>query len=600
MLALSAAEYYLLGVIAVALVLFISNRLAPDLVALLVLLALGLSGIVTPAEALMGFGSGAVITIMGLFVLTAALERTGAVAWVAEWLARIGGKTEARLLLVLMGAGALLSLVMNNIAAGAVLLPAAVRVGQQASILPSKILMPLAYGTLVGGMATIYTTANILISGMLAAQGFRSLTLLDFLPTGGVVVLAGMVYMVLVGRHLLPERLPLVEVARQYEPDLQATYHLDERLWEARLAPDSPLVGDTLAACGFGSDLGITVLALWHGGTAHTDIAPDTVVQADDVLLVLGREERVSQLEPLGMHIEHASEHVHDLTNRSILPAEVIVAPRSPAVGATLSELQFRSRSGLQVVAIWRGGRSYRTDVGKMRLQAGDALLVQGHEERLQALGRDTGYIIPHLAHAHRPDLREGVLATGITVLVIGAAATGLVATPVAMLAGVALLVLAGLLRMEEVYQAIEWRVIFLIAGMTPLSIAIQESGLATRVGGVFVATVASYGPLALIAALYLFTMLIGQVLGGQVTALVVGPFAITAALQAGVDPVAVGVAVAIACSASFLTPIAHPVNLLMMNPGGYTPADFWRVGVGMALVCFLALLGGMVVFWGV
>lgn len=600
MLELTGSEYFLVSIIGGALILIVSNRIAPDLVAMLVLLALGLGRVVTPAQAISGFSSPAVITIVGLFVITAALERNGAIHWLSEHLARLGGQTEGRLVIVTMSSGALLSLLMNNIAAGAVLLPAVLRMAQQARVRPSKLLIPLAFGTLLGGMATLFTTANILLSSFLQERGLRPLNMLDFLLTGGVVALAGMGYMVLTGRRLLPDRESPMSVTtyQEVDSDLHTTYQLAERLWEGYVLPESSLVGTTLARSDIGAELGITVLAIWRGEEARIAITPYEQMHAHDVLLILGREERVCQLEESGVRIGSTSQDIQSETITAMQPTEVIIAPRSPAIGRTLTDLRFHSKYGLRAVAIWRGGRSYRTDVGKMPLQAGDALLMMGTAASVQALPKEPGYIVPAANQVQPPRPCRGWLATIIATIAIGASILGLVSTPEAMLAGATMLVLSGCIRMDEFYSAVEWRIIFLIAGMAPLSVAMQETGLATRFGNIVLSIFTPLGPLGIIAGLYLLTFLVVQVLGGQVTALVVGPLAISAALHAGVNPLAVAVAVSVACSASFLTPVAHPVNLLIMNPGGYTASDFVRVGSGMALVCFVSLLIAMLLFW--
>jgi di/tricarboxylate transporter len=240
MAAFSYQEIELLIIVGLGLALIVSNRLRPDLVALLVLLALGLSGILPAEQALAGFSRSAVLAIVGLFVITAALERNGVVQWLADRLARLGGTEERRIVAVFMLAGALLSLGMNNIAAGAVLLPAAVNVARRAKVPTSKVLMPLGYGTLLGGMATLFTTANIVISGTLRAQGQRALTMLDFLPTGGAMVIAGTLYMLLFGRKLLLSR---ESVGRAAIPsaDLSATYQLAERPSDSGRYESSPV-----------------------------------------------------------------------------------------------------------------------------------------------------------------------------------------------------------------------------------------------------------------------------------------------------------------------------------------------------------------------
>src|SRR4051794_32510245 len=549
---LSPHEIELLGIVGIALALILSNRLRPDLVALLVLLALGLGGLLTPEEALAGFARPAVITIVGLFVITATLERTGVVQWLADRLAQLSGTSERRMITVFMGTGALLSLVMNNIAAGAVLLPAAVSVARQAKVRESRLLMPLAFGTLLGGTATLFTTANIIVSGSLQAQGQRGLTMLDFLPAGGAMVLTGMAYMLLIGRRLLPSR-ESVGRAALLRTDLTQTYQLTERLWEVRVHADSPLVDQPLAASVIGTRLGVTVAAIWHGREARIPPAPTDVIAAGDILLVLGREERVRQLEAQRTLIGRYGYHRPSGSDLSVHLTEVVIAPRSPAIGQTLKELRFRTKFGLTTVALWRAGRSYRTDVGDFPLQAGDAVLMVGAPGRIALFSEEPGYIVLNGAQPAVPAPHKALWAVAITSVVLLLSAAGLVSTAEAMLAGAAALVLTGCINMEEAYRAIEWRVVVLIAGMLPIGTALVETGLAGRIGQAFTATLAPAGPLALIAGLYLFTIVLAQLVGGQVTALIVGPIAGSAAVQVGGQPNAAGGAVAVGRPAPIL-----------------------------------------------
>jgi di/tricarboxylate transporter len=593
-------EIELLLIVGAALALIIGSRLPPDLVAVLVLVALALSGLLPPDQALAGFSRPAVLTIVGLFVITATLERTGVVQWLADRLARLSGTHEPRMIAVFMGAGALLSLIMNNIAAGAVLLPAAVQVARRAGVRESRVLMPLAFGTLVGGMATLFTTANIIISGSLQAQGLPGLTMRDFLVSGGPMAVAGMLYMLLVGRHLLPNR-ESVGRALLVRRDLTQTYQLAERLWEVRVLPNSPLAHQALAASVIGARLGATVVGIWRGREARIPPAPTDVIAPHDILLVLGREERVRQLEAQGTTIGRFGYHRNNSPDLSVHLTEVVIAPRSPAIGQTLKQLRFRTKFGMTTVALWREGRSYRTDVGDFPLQAGDALLMVGAPGRIRLLAAEPGYIV-----LDQPQEAPALLAQKagwavlITVVALALAAGNIVPTAIAMLAGAAALVLTGCLSMEEAYRAVEWRVVVLIAGMLPIGTALVDTGLAAQIGRAFTAGLAPSGPLALIAGLYLFTVLVTQLVGGQVAALIVGPIAVSAAVSLGVNPTAVGVAVAMGCSAAFLTPIAHPVNVLMMGPGSYTFNDFVRVGLGMTLVCFVTLLLTMPLVWGI
>jgi di/tricarboxylate transporter len=323
------------------------------------------------------------------------------------------------------------------------------------------------------------------------------------------------------------------------------------------------------------------------------------VIAPNDILLVLGREERVRQLDAQRTTIGRCGYHRNGSPDLSVHLTEVVIAPRSSAIGKTLKELRFRTKFGLTTVALWREGRSYRTDVGDFRLETGDALLMVGAPGRIALLAEETGYILLDGAHTlPLSDRRKAIRAVAIAALAMLLSAANIIPTAQAMLAGAAALVLAGCITMEDAYRAIAWRVVVLITGMLPIGTALVQIGLADQIGQAFTATLAPAGPLALIAGLYLFTVILTQLVGGQVAALIVGPIAVSAAVQLGVNPPAVGVAVAIACSAAFLTPIAHPVNVLMMAPGGYTFNDFLRVGLGMTVVGFLTLLLVMPLFW--
>ncbi|HEY1015784.1 MAG TPA: SLC13 family permease, partial [Herpetosiphonaceae bacterium] len=407
MSALSGAEWTLLLILGGAIGGIFSQRLPPDLVGLLALLALGLTGVLTADQALAGFSRPAVMTIIGLFVITAALERTGVVTWIADHLIAVSGSNERHMVLLFMGAGALLSLAMNNIAAGAVLLPAAVRVAHQARRPPSKLLMPLAFSTLLGGQATLFTTANIILSGSLQAQGLPPLRMLDFLPIGGITVLVGLAYLATIGRRLLPVR-ETIGRSMLARPDLVQTYALAERLWEVRILPGSPWINQPLLATHIGAQYGTTVIALWHGREAKLSVDPQERLAANDILLVLGAEDRVRALADYGTNIGRNGKYRTAMTELAVQLTEVIIAPRSPALGMTLKELRFRSKFGVTAVGVWRGGRSYRTDIGDFRLQAGDALLLVGPPAGIASLAQEPGFIVLDVPVPHPPAVKAG------------------------------------------------------------------------------------------------------------------------------------------------------------------------------------------------
>ncbi|NDJ52172.1 MAG: SLC13 family permease [Chloroflexi bacterium] len=595
---LTSSELILIAILLGLFGLLFIARLKMELVAILVLLALSFSGLVTPQQALSGFSSSVVITLIGLFVITRGLEDTGVVQWIGGQLNRLGNGAELRLIPLFMLAGSTLSLIMNNVAAGAMLLPAAVHVSKSSDVPVSRLLMPLSFGTLVGGMATYLTTANIVMSELLLSRDLDGLNMFDFMPTGGLIVLATVLYMSLIGRRLLPER-DALSVATML-PDLQQTYQLGERFWEVPITPDSELAGLSLRESKIGERLGLTVVAISRGRQIISAPSSDERIQTGDRLLVIGRQERVDHLRGQGAHLLRDAERERLLNDMPGETAEIVIAPRSNAVGKTLSQLKFRDQFGLIVVALWRENRAYRTDVGKRVLEVGDALLVMGEANDVQALAENRNYIVLSESYASTSfRLEKAPFAALITALVLAVAIFDLFSLPLVMLSGAALMVLAGCIEMDDFYEAVEWRVIFLIAAMLPLSVAISETGLADRVGMAMVNLLADSSGLILVTGMILLTMAVVQIIGGQVTALLIGPIAINAALQSQVDPQAMAVAVAMTCSMAFLTPIAHPVNLLVMGPGGYHFGDFSRVGVGMTLVTIATMLLGLILFWG-
>ncbi len=595
---LTSPEITVIGIIAILLGLIFFTRLRIDIIALLVLLMVALAQLVPPSDALSGFSSSVVITIIGLLVITRALQQTGVMQWIARQLQTYGRGSEAKLIALVMSAGAAVSLFMNNVAAGAVLLPAVLQVSRDSGVSASKLMIPLAFGVTVGGMATYFTTANILMSEVLIAQGIAGLGMLDFVPVGGMIVAAGLLYMLLFGRQLLPDRASLTQSFHQI--DLRDTYELAEQMWQVRVTPGSRLANQTVQESDINAELGLTVAAVWRGRETITIPKSNQMIYPADELLIVGREDRLEQLLAWGNELIESDKHAVQGV-LPIEPIEIMIAPRSTAIGKTLSQMKLNRDAGLLAMALWRDGQSFHTDVRKMPLKVGDAILVVGQSSDIQNLSNNSNFILPAGEYsAQAIESRKAPFAVGITVMVLALAILQIVHLPIAMLAGAAAMVLTRCLRMEEFYAAVDWRTIFLVAGMLPLSLALTETGLADRVGAFLEMSLMNASPLLLFAVIALLTMLVVQVIGGQVTPLLVGPIAINAALQMGIDPRAMAVAVAMACSLAFITPISHPVNILMMGPGGYKFSDFSKVGIGMTIVTLLTMLLGFSLLWGV
>lgn len=597
---MAQSQIILLLLMGATIIVFITQIIRPDLAALLLLVALGATQLLTPQQTFSGFGRSAVITILALFILTNALHRTGVTRHLGAGLLRLAGGGQTRLAIVVMLASSFLSLFMNNIAAAAVILPAVMGLTHQSKIYPSKLLIPLAFGTILGGMATLFTTSNILVNTALRDSGLEGFGILDFAPAGGLVAIAGIIFIALLGLRLLPERSPLENISsmRGLRQELSDLYQLSERLWELRVERGSPVAGKPLAASKIGKALGLSVLSVVRNGHIMLAPKPDDTLLADDILLIAGREERVEQLSKRGLTLLMDVGQPGSLASDKIGVVEVLIAPRSGVVGHTLKELHFREKYNLSVIALWRNGRPYRTDVGNIRLQFGDALLVYGELDKTWLLRSESDYLVlqSDSGAAQRP--QKMVLASIIMVITLIVAAVEWLPVAEAMLAGALLMVITGCLTMDEAYQAVEWRVIFLIAGILPLGLAMTVTGTAAWLGQLVIQTLGTLGPWAMVAGFYLLTVGLSQVMSGQATAVVLAPIAIAAAQSIGINPLTFAMAVALGCSTTFLTPVSHPVNILVMGPGGYTFRDYVRVGLPLTFIAFIATMIALPIFW--
>lgn len=601
----------LAAVIALPLALVMLGRWRMDLAALSMIAALGMAqfaglGILGEAHvpqqaalAISGFSQPVVITLIGLFILTQSLSVNGVTLWLGQRLAAASANSEMRLVFLFTFVSAALSLLMNNVAVGALLLPSAIQAAKKAHIRPSKLLIPVAFGTALGGMATYFTTANIALSDLLTSADppQAALGILSFTPVGGLAALAGIAYLTLFGRRLLPNREPGPEqvLARRSSDELETFYALGERLWEARVLSTSQCCGKTLKQARIGERFGLAVIAIWRGRRAIFTPEAAELLQADDVLLLVGREERVRQLTDLGLQIGREEKAISAF---DVTLLELILDPHSAYVGKTIKQMNFRRKYGFTVVALMRRGRSYRTDVGDLPLELGDSLLMIGPPERVRDLRLNPDVILLEADPAFHPvPRRRALVSIAVFFVAIGLSLAGL---PVylSVLSAAALTLALGLLPIQQVYRSVEWQVIFFIAGMFAASRGMVNTGLAAFIGRNALEVLGSHGPLALAAASFLLSALLTQVMGSQTVAFLLGPIAISAALHVGINPQAIAVATALGCSASFLTPMAHPVNLIMMSPGNYRFGDFARIGFGLLVIVFLAVLAGLLLFW--
>jgi di/tricarboxylate transporter len=584
-----------------AMLLLLTERLRADLVALLVVVALGTSGVLTSQETFSGFSRSAVITLLAIFILAAGLERTGVTRQVGDLLVRVAGSSERRLVVAVMVTAAFLSLFMNNIAAAAVLLPAVSGAAQRSGVNPSRLLMPLAFGTILGGMATLLTTTNIVVSSLLRDQGLAGYGLLDFAPLGLPLVAVGIAYMALWGRRQLPSRSPvqLYEDLQRQEAHLAEVYHLGETLARAGVPAGSPLVGQTLAGSRLRETYGVNVIAIERDDRIVRAPSPDEELRAEDVLLLTGEPESAelrASLDPLPPR----NWREQDLESRSVVLVEAVLSPRSDLIGRTLRETRFRDRYGMAVLAIWRAGRSLRTGLTDLALQLGDGLLLQGERGRLPVLRAESDLIVLDrgVDEPPPPSRRRSRRALAVMVATLGLAASNRFGVGEVMLGGALVMILTGALSMDDAYQAIEWRSVFLVAGMLPLGTAMTKTGAADLITHGVLAVLGGAGPVAILAGLVALAILLTQAMNGAAVAAVMAPIAIQTAQRIHVDPRSMTMGVALATSIAFLTPLGSPVNILVMGPGGYRFRDYFKVGLPLTLLLFALIVGLLPLVW--
>jgi di/tricarboxylate transporter len=775
---------FVLGILAVSLVLFISEIIRMDLVALLVLGALALTGLVSTDQAFDGFSNGAVITVWAMFILSEGLTRTGIADIIGRQVMRLGGRREVSMILVIMVTGAVLSAFMNNIGVAALMLPVVVEVARRTRIPASRLLMPLAYSTLLGGLMTLIgTPPNLLISESMTRFGLEPFKLFDFTPIGGAVMAIGVLFVALFGRFLLPKQ--KAEHGKHVsQRSLRSRYKLQERTFLMRVPTRSILVGKTLAESRIGSSTGLIILALVRQGRSEPLPSRQTVLRGGDGILVQGRvdqfrelrrwsdlviereapvlksmvsakiayaEVTISDTSPLVSElVRHAGfrnrfdvsvvglrrRDQYRLTNLAYVPlrkgervlvqgeldaveqldkfsdftevqiltgerldeqyhsddrmfvvrlpkdsdlagatlrksrlADVfdfrVVAifrdgaltvmphgdedllggdllliegqpsdldvlrglqefeietsvpanlgafeserltlmdatldPRSALAGRTVGALNFRERYGIELAGIWRDGETVGTDLADEKLQIGDALLLLGPRDRLKLLSSDSDFLILTPLGQKPPDTRRAPLAAAIMLAVVVSVMMGKAPISIAAVVGGSIMVLTGCLNMEQAYRAIDWRAIFLIAGMLPLGTAMQETGAATYLAGQVMLLLGDAGPWPVIMGLYVLTAMATMIIPTAALVVLMSPIVLSAMGDMGLQPQTAMMAIAMAASASFTSPISHPANILVMGPGGYRFIDYLKVGVPLTIVVFITVMVLLPILW--
>jgi di/tricarboxylate transporter len=585
----------ILGLIALALALFAFEVVRPDIVAIGVTLVLLLTATVTIDEGFSGFSNPAVITVICMFILSSGMVRTGVADYLAGLINRMGGTHPVWLTLAVMGTVGVLSAFMNNIGAVAVLLPAMFLIAQKSKYPATKLLMPLSFGSLLGGLTTLIgTPPNLLCSMALQEAGFEGFKMFDFLPTGAAVMVTGMVYMAVAGRYLIP--------VREESRSLTEQYHLKGYLTEVVIPDKSPLLGKRLIESNLREDFGLTVLRVRRRGAKMFVPSPGTVLEAGDCLIVEGDVEPVvKQKDGRVLHLYAETKFdAESLAGDDVQLAEVAVAPNSFLLRKSINQGHLRRRYNVLVLALRRRGRTVHDQFTSIPLAVGDVLLVQGTAESIGEMARSSDFLVANrLEHAQR-DTRKAPLVLTIMTVAIGLAATGTLHISVAGLLGVLFMAITGSVRVQDMYYDVEWRVVFLIACMMPLGIAMddQHTGTARWLAQLVLLWTGGYGPMVVMASLFAFTCLITAVMSNAAAAVLVAPIGIATAIELGIQPHGFLMAIAIGASTTFLTPIGHQANVLVYGVGNYRFLDFPRVGFLLILLVFVVTMLVVPMVW--
>ncbi len=588
-------NWLVLIILLVSVVLFVSEKLRVDLVALLVLVSLVVSRLLTPDEAFTGFASPAVVTVWAVFIVSGGLTRSGIADMLARRMVKLAGNSEIRLMLAIMLMVGFMSAFMNNIGAVAILLPAVMGMARTTRIPPSKLLLPMAFASLLGGNLTLIgTPPNILATSILENRGLPPFGFFDFTPLGLVVLAAGIVYMLLFGRHLLP--------SNSHTQDLSKAYRLRGYISELRVLRNSPLVGKSVVETDFGGGHALHLLVVERGTEKELLAAvPDRVLQAGDLLIVEGDPQSIlATSEEQGLELVPARKfaQLEQKTSGSFEIVEITLAPNSEFGARTLRQIHFRNRYGSTVMAIRRAGEAQVSRIADVPLNFGDALLVQGPQKKINLLRQDANFLV---LDTPRPELRrtrKAPLAVGILLGVLVVVATGWLHVSTAMLIGALLMVLSGTLTMDEAYQSIHWQSVFLIAGMLPLGLAMEQTGTAALLAGQINALLSGWGPLAVLVGMFALTALLTEVMSNAASTVLIVPIALDVAHGLGADPRAFVIAVVLAASTSFLMPIGHQVNVIVFGPGGYKFSDYAKVGVWLNLIILLIVAFILPLIW--
>lgn len=592
------------SILASASILFSTNALRSDLVAMLVLLALLLTNTLTIPEAFSGFSDPTVMIVIAMFIISEAVVFTGIAANLGNVILKYGGASELRLMIIIMIVVAGVGAFMSSTATVAIFIPITLVVAEKANLNHRRLLMPLSIGALISGMMTlIATTPNLIVNNVLAQKGFEGLSFFSFTPFGVIALVVAILFMGTVGRGLLSRDHKSVQAQKkQTIRQLLVSYGLLEKTHSMRINAGSPLIDRAVARVKVREHYGLQLTAIErkiNGEDVIFKASPGNVFEEGDILYFLGEEENCWALAE-DVNVTKLTIHVSEEKRKQLLQAmgtaEVMLTPSSSLIGKSLTDLKFQSRFNGLVIGIRRQGNPITKDLASLPLSFGDVLLISSTwDEILRLRNYPDDFLVLTLPEDYR-DVIPGrgriplvlVILAGMILIMI----SGLLPTVTTALLTAITLILTGCLKLERVYKVINWQAVVLIAGILPLATALSKTGAASLLSGLMITTMGTMAPVVMLGCVFFITSLVGLFISNTATAVLIAPIAIDVAITLEIPPQAFAMTVAIACSAAYVTPISSPVNLLVQQPGEYSFWDFVQVGLPLQLITLLCTIG--------
>ncbi len=587
------------GIIGCALLLFITEVLPLDVSAIAVMVLVMVlepwTG-VSPSDAVSGFSSAATLTVLAMFIISEGVRRTGLLQSIGNRIVAWAGGRSFRAYGALVGVSGTTAGFINNTPVVAMMIPMVMSIARRTNTSPSKLLMPVSFAAMMGGMLTLIgTSTNILASDVSARLLGHPFSMFEFTSLGALVLVAGTIYLLTLGRALLPVRV-------KPQDDLTEEFALSNYLAEVTVHADSPLIGKVVETTMAALHVDVDVVHLVRDGNVFPAPIGNKQFRAGDTLLLrTGREELLQLMSTQGLEPAGSStitEEDFDVPGESLV--EVVLLSENPLVGETLRSIRFAQRYDALVLAIRRRGEVLNNHLDSIPLQGGDTLLVQAASASLQRLNNNRSFVVVQQQEA--PEYRTEKLPIALAILagVVGLAAFEVVPILESALAGIVAMVVTGCVQPNEMYRSVDWSVIFLLAGLIPLGMALERSGAAAYMAHYLASSVDGLPVVLILFLFYLFTAVITEVLSNNASVVLMIPIAIESAQLVGGDPFSFVLVVTFAASTALMTPVGYQTNLMVYGPGGYRFTDFFRVGAPLQLILAVVTCGGIWALWGV